>query len=348
MPICSAGTCRATCPGACRGQISQKLPDPLTSTRPCPAAICSCSCSSTLAALLCYQRVQKNPYGRVLADAMTTIENRYLEPIEASELFEGAMDGMVGQLDDYSAYISPADLQEFHEDDRPGVRRRGNGGDARSADQAVDGAQPAGRLAGVQGGHPRRRQNPADRRGQHPGNVAERRRRPVARQARRARHAHRPARGRSKSRSRSRSSAQTVQVPTVLGDTRNADGSWNFFLEGRDRIGYVRITSFTDKTADELEQALAWLSEHDMRGLVLDLRDDPGGYLDAAVDVCDLLIDSGVIVTTRGRDGRISRHVRRQRQGAASPISPWPCWSTSRAPAPPKSSPPVCKTTIGR
>ena len=48
-------------------------------------------------------------------------------------------------------------------------------------------------------------------------------------------------------------------------------------------------------------------SAHDMRGLVLDLRDDPGGYLDAAVDVCDLLIPSGVIVTTRRRGGRISR-----------------------------------------
>ena len=43
-----------------------------------------------------------------------------------------------------------------------------------------------------------------------------------------------------------------------------------------------------------------------MRGLVLDLRDDPGGYLNAAIDVCDMLVPSGVIVTTRGRDGRIS------------------------------------------
>ena len=44
-----------------------------------------------------------------------------------------------------------------------------------------------------------------------------------------------------------------------------------------------------------------------MRGLVLDLRDDPGGYLDAAIDVCDMLVPSGVIVTTRHRDHRISQ-----------------------------------------
>jgi carboxyl-terminal processing protease len=98
-----------------------------------------------------------------------------------------------------------------------------------------------------------------------------------------------------------------IHVDSVLGDTRNADGSWNFFLEGHQRLGYIRISSFTDATAGELERALDALAEHDARGLVLDLRDDPGGYLDAAVDICDLLIDSGVIVTTRGRDGRIER-----------------------------------------
>ena len=61
-----------------------------------------------------------------------------------------------------------------------------------------------------------------------------------------------------------------------------------------------------------------------MRGLVLDLRDDPGGYLDAAIDVCDLLVSSGVIVTTRGRDGRIG-YTATPGATRRSPISPWPC-----------------------
>ena len=69
----------------------------------------------TLVALLCYQRVQKNRYGRVLEDAMNVVENRYVEPIRPLELFEGAMDGMVGKLDDYSAYITPKELQPFQE-----------------------------------------------------------------------------------------------------------------------------------------------------------------------------------------------------------------------------------------
>ena len=66
-------------------------------------------------ALLCYQRVQKTPYGRVLAEAMTTIENRYLEPVKESELFEKAMDGMVSDLDENSTYITPEEVRDFHQ-----------------------------------------------------------------------------------------------------------------------------------------------------------------------------------------------------------------------------------------
>ena len=180
----------------------------------------------TLVALLCYQRVQKNPYGRVLADAMTTIENRYLEPVQASKLFERAMDGMVGKLDDNSAYITPADLQEFQQSIDLAVRRRGDGGGPGPADQATDGPQSAGRLSGVQGGHPRRRQDPADRRGQHPRNVAPRRRRPAARQARRCRSRspcctrakkNRPRSRSSAARSRSTASGATRATPTAPG-----------------------------------------------------------------------------------------------------------------------------------
>ena len=141
---------------------------------------------------------------------------------------------------------------------------------------------------------------------------------------------------------------EKIQIDTVLGDTRNADGSWNFFLQGDDRIGYVRITSFTDKTADELEKALTWLSAHDMRGLVLDLRDDPGGYITAAVDVCDMLLPSGVIVTVRRRDGRIQPHLQGQRPGTIHRLSHGRVDQPADAPAPRRSLRRVCKTIIAR
>jgi carboxyl-terminal processing protease len=80
-----------------------------------------------------------------------------------------------------------------------------------------------------------------------------------------------------------------------------------------DRIGYVRITTFTENTATELANAIAQLKQQAhgrLNGLVLDLRNDPGGLLDASVDVTGEFIDGGVVVTTRGRnsdDDRIYR-----------------------------------------
>jgi carboxyl-terminal processing protease len=96
-----------------------------------------------------------------------------------------------------------------------------------------------------------------------------------------------------------------IRVTTVLGDTRNADGSWNYFLEGRDRVGYLRVNGFAERTAEELEAVLRRLTAQNARGLVLDLRDDPGGVLQVAVKVCDMFLSSGLIVTTRLRDGTV-------------------------------------------
>jgi carboxyl-terminal processing protease len=108
---------------------------------------------------------------------------------------------------------------------------------------------------------------------------------------------------------------QTIDVDTVCGDTRNADGSWNFFLPGHQRIGYVRILGFGDKTTDDLRRALDGLTAGGMRGLVLDLRDNPGGLLPAAVGVCDMFLRSGLIVSTRGRDQQVLKEERASGKG---------------------------------
>jgi len=100
-----------------------------------------------------------------------------------------------------------------------------------------------------------------------------------------------------------------IHLPTVLGDTRGKDGKWRFTLEGHPGIGYIRVTAFTDDTFDELQDALEQLTAEGLRGLVLDLRNDPGGYLDAAIDVSNLFIRSGMIVSTRRRGGREVRAV---------------------------------------
>jgi carboxyl-terminal processing protease len=259
-----------------------------------------------VAALLCSQRVQRNRYGRVLADAISIIEDRYVEPIQASKLFEDAMKGMVDKLDHNSAYIPQADSEEFH--NSIDLQLEGVGmevGLDPQTKQLIVLSPLAGApayQAGIRAGDRILRINADSTQGMSlqdaigllrgtPGSsvtltvLHEGDKQPVEITIARSK----------------------INVESVRGDTRNADGSWNFFLETNPRIGYIRIVSFTDKTAGELERALDWLSSHDMQGLVLDLRDDPGGYVRAAVDVCDMLIPSGVIVTVRHRGGKISR-----------------------------------------
>jgi carboxyl-terminal processing protease len=83
---------------------------------------------------------------------------------------------------------------------------------------------------------------------------------------------------------------------------KDINGKKEFPL-GPDKIGYVRITEFEDKTGDELEAALQKLQAQGMKALVLDLRWNPGGLLDEAVDVCGKFLPRGqLVVTTEGRD----------------------------------------------
>jgi len=72
-----------------------------------------------------------------------------------------------------------------------------------------------------------------------------------------------------------------------------------------DNVGYARITTFTENTSTELAGAIARMKARTrgrLNGFVLDLRNDPGGLLDAAIDVTGVFLDGGVVVTTRGRN----------------------------------------------
>lgn len=75
-------------------------------------------------------------------------------------------------------------------------------------------------------------------------------------------------------------------------------------LEGDD-IGYIRITSFSEQTKENLDKAIAKIKKDagdKLKGFVLDLRNNPGGLLDQAVAVSDTFLDKGEIVSTRSRD----------------------------------------------
>lgn len=70
------------------------------------------------------------------------------------------------------------------------------------------------------------------------------------------------------------------------------------------QIGYIRISHFEQPTANQFRQAMRQLEQEDIRGLVIDLRSNPGGYLHSVVEVAQQILDETTIVTEVSRDGR--------------------------------------------
>ena len=95
---------------------------------------------------------------------------------------------------------------------------------------------------------------------------------------------------------------RNIRTRTVKGIERNGT-TWNHILDPERRIAYIRITQFTERTAQELREVMRELEAADVQGLVLDLRFNGGGTLDGAIDAADLFLDRGVIVSVRDRRG---------------------------------------------
>jgi C-terminal peptidase prc len=95
-----------------------------------------------------------------------------------------------------------------------------------------------------------------------------------------------------------------VEVETVLGTKRKADDSWEYYIDRENKIGYVRLTSFAKYTSRDLGRALELMKNTDgIQAFILDLRFNPGGLLTSAVEISDMFIDDGLIVTIRPRVG---------------------------------------------
>jgi carboxyl-terminal processing protease len=95
---------------------------------------------------------------------------------------------------------------------------------------------------------------------------------------------------------------ESFQPETVQGVTRNEDNSWDYWVDRKNRIAHVRVVALAKHTAFELEQVLDRLDGGSgLRGLILDLRWCPGGYLTSATGVAGLFLEDGVIAKTEIR-----------------------------------------------
>jgi carboxyl-terminal processing protease len=264
-----------------------------------------------LVSYACYVRAEQNPYARYVAAGFSVIDEWALEKAPDQELFNGAMHGMISVLhrhgDQHSEFVDADQQEAFTEEyDQEfggvGIRLRllgepptptviglpEPGTPAASADirlgdriEAVDGQATAGleldavtrMVRGPIGA-------PVTLTIMRPGADA-----PHTVTIDRA----------------------VIMVESILGDVRGPDGRWNFLISEDPRIGYVRIRMFGDKTAEELAEVLAELTkDEELAGLIIDVRDDAGGSLDAAVEISDLFLRAGrTIVSTRDRDGNV-------------------------------------------
>lgn len=99
---------------------------------------------------------------------------------------------------------------------------------------------------------------------------------------------------------------ERVDVPSIEGAR---------IVDRASGVGYLKLTSFQKTTSRDLDDALWKLDQNGMKSLVIDVRGNPGGLLSAAIDVTDKFVDQGRIVSTRGRDLRESFDYKAHRVG---------------------------------
>jgi carboxyl-terminal processing protease len=266
-----------------------------------------------LVSFACYRVADHNPYGRYLADIINKIDRMYYRPVDREKLFDSAVVGMVNSLDEHSEFFAGNRARGFLAsiDQRYGGVGIGVKRDLEAKRILVTNTlvgSPAYQ-ADVRWGDQIRKIDDKSVDALEVAQVSELIRGPIGTTVKlsleRA--------GQPKPVDLALKRAE-IRVDSVLGDTRNADDSWNFHLEGHPEIGYIRIGAegflphggFGDRTAEEIKAALATLDPRKLKGLILDLRFNGGGRLDAAISVCSEFIPPGkIVVTTRGRDGQV-------------------------------------------
>jgi carboxyl-terminal processing protease len=226
---------------------------------------------------------------RLLAEVLEHVRNEYVEKISDEELIQAAIRGMISDLDPHSAFLDPQEFDEIRisttgEYSGVGIEIALENGVVKVVNP-IEGtpAEKAGVLPGdtilAVDDVPVDTKNLADTIDRMRGKAGTPVKISIARADR-------------KDPLEFTLSRAPVQVHSVRDQ----------LLDGG--IGYVRITHFSETTAPDLERSLANLKKKNggpLQGLVLDLRNNPGGVLEAAVGVSDVFLEEGIIVTANGR-----------------------------------------------
>ncbi len=235
----------------------------------------------------------------LLAEVMQRVKREYVEPVDDSELLDAAIRGMVSDLDAHSEFLDAEEYRDIRISTTGTYT--GIGIEVHEQDGVITVITPmAGSPAARSGIRSGDEIIAVDGTAIEPGNLQD-------------------TMSRLRGRPGSRVSVTVLRDDAaIIHDMRRevirVASVYHELLNSAQ--GYVRVNQFSETTARELSRAIdAMQDENDglLEGLVLDLRNNPGGVLDAAVDVSDLFLDSGVIVSAEGRtaDSRFRRSAHR-------------------------------------
>ncbi len=252
--------------------------------------------------LLCHATARQRQSARVIGEAVDLVNRYYVDSVDDRVLLEDAMSGMLQSLDQHSQYIAPDAYEAFEsflQQEFAGIGILIEQPDPDAPVRVITPlvGSPALR-AGLLPGDEIVEVDGVDVRGMPLQKVSDRLRGPLDEKVQVGLR-----RGEDERLTVAVRRGQ-IALESVVGDHRNRDSEWVFRVREHPRIGFVRITSFGEKTVAEMRQALTQL-DNQFDAFVLDLRGNAGGLLNAAVDVCDFFLEEGLIVTTRGRGDKI-------------------------------------------
>lgn len=225
----------------------------------------------------------------LFGDVFERVRAEYVEPVNDREVIESAISGMLAGLDPHSSYMNPRSFRDMQ------VQTRGEFGGL-----GIEVTQENGYVKVISPID----DTPAARAGVKPGDLITHLN-GASVQGLTLQEAVEQMRGERGSSLRLTIRREGVATPIELSLTRDVIRPQvvRYRLEGND-IAYIRLASFNEQTDAAMRRAMTTLRSQagtNLRGLVLDLRNNPGGLLDQAVQVSDDFLDQGEIVSTRAR-----------------------------------------------